>query len=105
MDLLPPTAPSLVFAHETCTPYYNQKYFRSWSGAIYLVLWWLMCSERTSWQELRALVKVLRRQGRQKELELIVQLPLQANNNTINVICIVFPLYKVPALGKWQYGN
>ena len=23
MDLLPPTAPSLVFARETCTPYYN----------------------------------------------------------------------------------
>ena len=22
MDLLPPTAPSLVFAHETCTPYW-----------------------------------------------------------------------------------
>ena len=23
MDLLPPTAPSLVFARETCTPYYR----------------------------------------------------------------------------------
>ena len=23
MDLLPPTAPSLVFARETCTPYYH----------------------------------------------------------------------------------
>ena len=26
MDLLPPTAPSLVFARETCTPYYSITY-------------------------------------------------------------------------------
>ncbi len=36
MDLLPPTAPSLVFARETCTPYSNVFFLIQVSG----VDWW-----------------------------------------------------------------